>query len=79
MMNEWDRDNLDFIMNSDHEDFEAWLYQASDEDVEYALKLIRIAKSELIEEELDMMQPTEQDAIVAKNLIDRIKNGVKNS
>ena len=79
MMNEWDRDNLEFIMNSDHEDFEAWLYQASDEDVEYALKLIRIAKSELIEEELDMMQPTEQDAIIAKNLIDRIKNGVKNS
>jgi len=79
MMNEWDRDNLEFIMNSDHEDFESWLYQASDEDVEYALKLIRIAKSELIEEELDMMQPTEQDAIVAKNLIDRIKNGVKNS
>ena len=35
--------------------------------------------AELIEEELDMMQPTEQDAIVAKNLIDRIKNGVKNS
>ena len=79
MMNEWDRDNLEFIMNSDHEDFEAWLYQASDEDVEYALKLIRIAKSELIEEELDMMQPTEQDAMIAKNLIDRIKNGVKNS
>ena len=78
-MNDWDRDNLDFIMNSDHEDFEAWLYQASDEDVEYALKLIRIAKSELIEEELDMMQPTEQDAIVAKNLIDRIKNGIKNT
>jgi hypothetical protein len=50
-MNDFDRDNLEFFLHGDQEEFEAWMNEASTEDLDYALKLIRIAKSELIEQE----------------------------
>jgi hypothetical protein len=65
-------------MNSDHNDFEAWLDQADDDDVEYALRLIQLAKSELIEQEHDLLDEV-SDVSEAKELLDRIKIGVNNS
>ena len=73
-MNSWDRENLHFIMNSNHKDFEDWLYQADDEDVMYALQLIRMAKTELIEQEHDLLNEVD-DVTEAKEVIDRIKLG----
>ena len=73
MMNEWDRDNLDFIMNSDHEDFEAWLLQASDDDVEYALELIKKAKLEYMVKELELTDEV-PNFNEAKVVIDKIRN-----
>ena len=32
-MNEWDRDNLRFIMSSDYKTFKAWMEQATDDDI----------------------------------------------
>ena len=72
-MNEWDRDNLDFIMNSDHEDFEAWLLQASDDDVEYALELIKKAKLEYMVKELELTDEV-PNFNEAKVVIDKIRN-----
>jgi len=73
-MNEWDRDNLNFIMNISEDGFDEWLDQADDDDVDYALSLIRIAKSELLVEELNIMDDVE-DTAVAKAILDRIRNG----
>lgn len=73
-MNEWDRDNLNFIMNISEDGFDEWLEQADNDDIDYALSLIRIAKSELLVEELNIMDDVE-DTAVAKAILDRIRNG----
>jgi hypothetical protein len=73
-MNEWDRDNLEFIMNSTDEGFEEWLDQADNDDVEYALQLIRMAKAELIIQEMEFTDEISNYSEAA-TLIERIKNG----
>ena len=54
MMNEWDKDNLNFIMNASEEGFDEWLEQADNDDIDYALELIRMAKAELMVQEMEM-------------------------
>lgn len=45
-MNGWDKDNLMFILRSDYETFDAWMKQATNDDVKYALELIAEYKKE---------------------------------
>jgi hypothetical protein len=72
-MNDWDRDNLNFIMNASEEGFDEWLEQADNDDVAYALELIRMAKAELIVQEMEL-----NDSVAnfneANQLIERIKS-----
>ena len=72
-MNDWDRDNLHFILNTTDESFEDWLDQADNDDVEYALNLIRIAKAELLTQEHELLDDVENTA-EADLLIERIRN-----
>ena len=72
-MNDWDRDNLHFILNTTDESFEDWLDQADNDDVEYALTLIRIAKAELLTQEHELLDDVENTA-EADLLIERIRN-----
>jgi len=72
-MNDWDRDNLNFIMNTTDEGFEEWLDQADNEDVEYALELIRMAKAELMVQEMEFTDEISNFSEAAQ-LLDRIKN-----
>jgi hypothetical protein len=72
-MNEWDRDNLQFILNTTDESFEEWLDQADNDDVEYALSLIRTAKAELLTQEYELLDEV-NDMSDANLLIDRIRN-----
>jgi len=72
-MNEWDRDNLQFILNTTDESFEEWLDQADNDDVEYALSLIRTAKAELLTQEHELLDEV-NDVSDANLLIDRIRN-----
>ena len=72
-MNEWDRDNLQFILNTTDESFEDWLDQADNDDVEYALSLIRTAKAELLTQEYELLDEV-NDMSDANLLIDRIRN-----
>lgn len=72
-MNEWDRDNLEFIMNSTNESFEEWLDQADNEDIAYALDLIRMAKAELMVQEMEYTDDI-SNFNEASKLIERIKN-----
>ena len=39
-MNDYDRNNLDFIMNLDRDRVEAWFDEMDDEDREYAQSLL---------------------------------------
>jgi hypothetical protein len=77
-MNDWDRDNLHFILNTTDESFEEWLDQADNGDVDYALSLIRMAKAELLTQEHELLDDV-TDTAEANLLIDRIRNVGKNS
>ena len=63
-MNEWDRNNLYFILHSDEEtlnDFYSW---ATTDDIEYALSLIRTARTELDIAELELLdENTEENGL----------------
>lgn len=72
-MNDWDRDNLHFILNTTDESFEEWLDQADNDDVDYALSLIRTAKAELLTQEHELLDEV-NDTAEANLLIDRIRN-----
>lgn len=72
-MNEWDRDNLEFIMNTTDESFDEWLDQADNDDIAYALELIRMAKAELMVQEMEFTDEI-SNFNEASQLIERIKN-----
>ena len=45
--NQWDRDNLEFLLNTKGEDFEAWYAQADADDLAYARELMDAYSLEL--------------------------------
>lgn len=47
-MNEYDRNQFDFIMRLTEEEFDQWADILSDEDLDYAIDLIRQMRSDLI-------------------------------
>lgn len=52
-MNEWDKDNLDFIMNVSPETLRDFLSIMSEDDIAYAFELIKTAKAEMIVEQIE--------------------------
>ena len=54
-MNEWDRNNLHFILDSDEETLEDCYSWATEDDLAYALSLVRQAKTELLLQEADIL------------------------
>jgi len=54
-MNEWDRNNLHFILDSDEETLEDFYSWATEDDLAYALSLVREAKTELLLQEADIL------------------------
>jgi len=74
-MKKHDRDNLNFLMKCPEVEFDKWMENASDDDVKYALDLIKEAKSQLLLEEIELRECSESyDFTEAKLLIERIKN-----
>jgi putative SOS response-associated peptidase YedK len=71
-MNDWDRDNLNFLLTIDSETFEDWLQQADEDDIDYAIELLRAAKSELIVEQMEVLDMV-QDTSTANNFIEQIR------
>jgi hypothetical protein len=65
-MNEWDRDNLSFIMSCSDEEFKAWFEQATEDDIAYALELIKQSRCELLEQEFEVFN-RESERIMLKH------------
>jgi len=61
-MNDWDKDNLRFLMQQNTAEFDAWMLQASDDDIEYAQELIRAAKLEIAMQVAAIMDEVEDVA-----------------
>lgn len=73
-MNNWDKENLNFILNSDDADMEDFLSWASDEDLRYALELIQIAKNELAMQEIEMLEnKAVEDLSQAQAVLERFR------
>ena len=73
-MNDWDRGNLDFILNSSDADLEDFYSWASDEDLAYALELIQLAKAELELEEILMLEAEDDlDTSQAQVILERFR------
>lgn len=75
-MNSRDKQNLDFLLNVPAEEFEDWLDVATDDDVDYALELIRKHKAEKFVEIMEIeevMYSFEEDMMDAKEVIGKIK------
>lgn len=64
-MNEWDRNNLHFILDSDEETLEDFYSWATEDDLAYALSLVREAKTELLIQEADILDELLTTATVA--------------
>jgi hypothetical protein len=73
-MNDWNKGNLDFILNSTDADMEDFLSWASDEDLAYALQLIQLAKAELEVEEIEMLEAgADEDVSQAQAVLKRFR------
>ena len=71
-MNNWDRDNLNFLMNASKETLEEWHHYADADDYKYALELLQAARTELAMQELALVGTeavediTEAQAVLAR-------------
>lgn len=70
--NEWDRDNLNFLLNTKGEDFEAWWEQSDEDDRVYAQELLDAYSRELQlrSQELDI-EASLGDMSEAKNVLQK--------
>ena len=74
-MNDWDRNNLHFLLDSDEETLEDFYSWATEDDLQYALKLIREAKSELIIAEMELTDEiTDKGLTEARQVLSRYTN-----
>jgi hypothetical protein len=71
-MNDWDRNNLNFILSSMDDAFEKWMMQASSDDLAYALELIAKHKRELMDIEYALLDDV-TDFAEARQIINRVK------
>jgi len=74
--NQWDRDNLNFLLNTKGDDFKAWHAQADEDDLAYAQELMDAFSLELklraeelrIEGELALSNNQEANMVIDKIL-----------
>ena len=67
-MNDHDRGNLDFLLNITSEVFDDWMDQADIDDIDYALELLAMHKSELVVGMLELKDNVE-DCTEAQNIL----------
>lgn len=67
-MNPHDKNNLDFLMNVSAKTLSEWADQASDDDILYALELVRQAQAELAAELIEVLDEVE-DCTEAKSVL----------
>jgi len=76
-MNNWDRDNLNFILSCDEAEFDAWMQESEKSDIDYALELLAQHRTELAVKEMETRESVESieelDCSQAQSVINRIK------
>ena len=54
-MNSFDRENLNFLLTASKKDMDEWYHYATQDDLDYAIELIRAARTELELQELELI------------------------
>ena len=72
-MNDWDKDNLNFLLSADEETLDDWYAQCDADDIRYALELMKAHKSELILQELEYFDKV-TDLSAATKLLQKFGN-----
>ena len=73
-MNPYDKKNLDFLMYASPETIRDWYEHVSEDDIQYAIELIRMARLEMSLEELDIAEyamPESEDFSDAKEALSK--------
>ena len=68
-MNDWDRDNLNFLLNASKDDLEDWWQHATPDDIEYATRLFQIARNEIELQLIDLLDQTEVEDFTEANAV----------
>jgi len=58
-MNDHDRSNLQFILSLDEKTYDEWTESLSEDDVNYALELLKAARTELILKDAELSDNVE--------------------
>ena len=72
-MNDFDRDNLHFILDSDEQTLKEFYAWASTEDLHYMLSVVQTAKAELLLQELEILDEVE-DLSEASDLLKKYRS-----
>ena len=75
-MNNWDKNNLKFLMEINNDTFQDWLEKADDDDIEYALELIKRARTELTVKAMEIIdeaieETSKGDFAIAKGYLQK--------
>ena len=62
-MNDYDRNNLLFILELDESEFDEWVNTIPDDDVEYAIELVTRYRQELIQKEAMLLDEVPSTAV----------------
>lgn len=65
-MNQYDRDNLNFLLNSTPEIIQDWYESVGEDDIMYAFELLEMAREELIEMQIADSDLSDAKAIILK-------------
>ena len=74
-MSDIDRQFVEDVINSSNKEFDEMMDELSDTELHEVLALIREAKAEIIEQELDAMESQLTSYLQAGILLQRIKHG----
>lgn len=73
-MNKHDRDNLNYIMGLDDEQFDEWADSATDDDIRYALEILKTARVERMVQEQELLDLiTNSDLTEARAVLQKFR------
>ena len=71
-MNNWDKNNLQFILSLDENQFDEWYSSISDDDADYAMELLKAARAEVAMQIAELYDNTVEDNLSdAKEVLGR--------
>lgn len=71
-MNDHDRQNFNFLMGLNEEEFESFFSEMPEDDIQYAIELIQQARTELMVYEQELLDSSVEEFNEAREVLARI-------